>query len=86
VNVFAVGHRERAWSLSGQHTGTIDLPLTENGRRCAQRMRPVLVGNVFGLVLSPMQRVRETCGLAGFGAQAVMDPDLAEWTTASTRD
>jgi broad specificity phosphatase PhoE len=80
VNVFAVRHGETAWSLSGQHTGTTDLPLTDNGRRLAERMRPVLVHNVFGLVLcSPMQRARETCTLAGLGAQAVIDPDLAEW-------
>jgi broad specificity phosphatase PhoE len=80
VSVFAIRHGETAWSLSGQHTGTTDLPLTDNGRWCAQRMRPVLVRKVFGLVLcSPMRRARETCELAGFGDQAVIDTDLVEW-------
>jgi broad specificity phosphatase PhoE len=80
VNVFAIRHGETAWSLSGQHTGTTDIPLTENGRRLAERMRPALAGKAFALVLcSPMQRARDTCGLAGFGAAAVTEPDLVEW-------
>ncbi len=56
-------------SLSGQHTGTTDIPLTDNGRRLAKRLQPVLAKETFALVLvSPMQRARETCDLAGLGA------------------
>ena len=80
MNVFAIRHGETAWSLTGQHTGTTDLALTENGRRLAERMRPLLAGNAFALVLcSPMRRARQTCALAGFGDKAVIDRDLVEW-------
>ena len=78
--VFVVRHGETEWSLSGQHTGTTDLPLTENGRQVARLLRPVLVKESFALVLtSPLQRARETCRLAGFGDAANVEPDLVEW-------
>src|SRR5262249_22479526 len=55
-------------------------PLADNGRRLAERMRPVLATIRFALILcSPMQRARETCELVGFGDKAVIDADLAEW-------
>jgi broad specificity phosphatase PhoE len=80
VNVFPIRHGETAWSLSRQHTGTTDIPLTENGRRLAEQIRPALARETFALVLvSPMQRARETCNLAGLGGKAVIDPDLMEW-------
>jgi broad specificity phosphatase PhoE len=80
VNVFAIRHGETAWSLGGQHTGTTDIPLTENGRRLAERIRPVLAREAFALVLcSPLQRAQETCVLAGLGDTAINEPNLAEW-------
>ena len=78
MNVFAIRHGETAWSLSGQHTGTTEIPLTDKGRQLAQRMRPVLAYKAFALI-DPMQRARETCALAGLGDPAVIDPDLMEW-------
>ena len=80
MDVFVVRHGETAWSLTGQHTGRTDIPLTENGRCLAGRLRPALAKETFALVLvSPMQRARQTCELAGLGTAAVIDPDLVEW-------
>ncbi len=73
-------HGETAWSLTGQHTGCTDLPLTERGERNARSLGARLTGLVFCKVLtSPLQRATRTCELAGFGAAAEVDPNLVEW-------
>ena len=75
-----VRHGETAWTLSRQHTGRTDLPLTPRGERNAQRLGERLRGLSFAKVLtSPLQRASRTCELAGFGAAAEVDPDLLEW-------
>jgi broad specificity phosphatase PhoE len=78
--VYLARHGETAWSLSGQHTGLTDLPLTERGELNAQRLGERLKGLTFAKVFtSPLRRASRTCELAGFGAVAEVDKDLVEW-------
>ena len=78
--IYLARHGETAWSLTGQHTGLTDLPLTERGERNASRLQQRLKGLTFAKVLtSPLQRARRTCELAGFGTLAETDRDLLEW-------
>jgi len=78
--IYLARHGETAWSLSGQHTGLTDLPLTARGERNASRLRQRLAGLTFAKVFtSPLQRARRTCELAGFGPVAEIDNDLLEW-------
>lgn len=73
-------HGETAWSLSGQHTGRTDLPLTARGEEQARRLGVKLAGRSFAEVLtSPLARAARTCDLAGYSAVAEVDPDLVEW-------
>ena len=73
-------HGETAWSLSGQHTGLTDLPLTRRGECNARRLGERLKGLEFARVFtSPLQRAKRTCELAGFGSRAEVDRDLVEW-------
>lgn len=78
--LFLVRHGETEWSLSGQHTGITDIPLTENGREKARTVGSLLNHHVFAQVFtSPMQRARETCTLLGYGTHASVLNDLREW-------
>ena len=78
--VYLVRHGETEWSAGGQHTGTTDIPLTENGRKVAKRLAPVFASETFALILtSPLERARKTCELAGLGERAEIDRDLMEW-------
>jgi broad specificity phosphatase PhoE len=78
--VYLARHGETAWSLSGQHTGLTDLPLTDRGERNARRLAERLKGLSFSKVFSsPLQRAMRTCELAGFGGRVEVDRDLLEW-------
>ena len=78
--IYLARHGETAWSLSGQHTGLTDLPLTERGERNARHLGERLRGLTFAEVLvSPLQRAVRTCELSGFGEAGVIDRDLLEW-------
>src|SRR5579883_1846750 len=71
-------HGETAWSLSGQHTGRTDIPLTARGEQAAVRLGERLrAGSYARVYTSPLERARRTCELAGFDGE--VDPDLAEW-------
>jgi probable phosphoglycerate mutase len=78
--VYLARHGETAWSISGQHTGLTDLPLTERGERNARSLGERANGMSFAAVwTSPLQRAARTCELAGFAAQAEIDRGLLEW-------
>src|SRR6266478_9915865 len=78
--IYLARHGETAWSLSGQHTGRTDLPLTERGEANARALGHRLSGLAFAKVFtSPLQRAVRTCELAGFAAIAEVDRDLLEW-------
>jgi probable phosphoglycerate mutase len=78
--VYLARHGETAWTITGQHTGLTDLPLTQRGERNAHALGERLKGCTFARVFSsPLQRVVRTCELAGFAGQAEIDRDLVEW-------
>lgn len=79
-DLYLARHGETEWTLSGQHTGLTDIPLTAVGegqaRRLCERLKPVRFTKVFS---SPLQRARRTCELCGYGSAAEVDRDLTEW-------
>src|SRR5438105_341913 len=78
--VYLARHGETAWSLSGQHTGLTDLPLTERGERNARKLGERLQGLAFAAVFtSPLRRATRTSELAGFRSVAEVDRSLVEW-------
>ena len=80
VKLWLVRHGETEWSLSGAHTSTTDIPLTDHGRKRAEELRDYLKNTSFAKVfVSPAQRAQETCQIAGFGKQAVTVDNLREW-------
>jgi broad specificity phosphatase PhoE len=80
VELWLVRHGETEWSLSGAHTSTTDIDLTEHGRQRALELKQFLNGRKFAAVFtSPMKRARETCDIAGYGDVAQVEPGLMEW-------
>jgi broad specificity phosphatase PhoE len=80
TELWLIRHGETEWSLSGAHTSRTDIPLTEHGRQRAEELRDYLKGTTFEAVfVSPMQRARETCTIAGFGDVAKVNDGLKEW-------
>ncbi|MDT0329230.1 histidine phosphatase family protein [Nocardiopsis lambiniae] len=89
-----VRHGQTEWSRTRRHTGLTDVPLTEEGERQAEALRPLLARRTIGRVItSPLGRAVRTAGLAGLTGARV-DPDLGEWdyggyegiTTAEIRE
>jgi broad specificity phosphatase PhoE len=80
LKLYLVRHGETAWSLTGQHTGATELPLTPRGEEEARALRPWLEGIPFTHVFSsPRQRAQQTCALSGVAQRIEIEPDLAEW-------
>ncbi len=80
LQLYLIRHGETAWSITGQHTGFTDLALTAHGEEQARALAPVLRAVKFTQVLtSPLLRARQTCDLAGLGADKEFEPDLVEW-------
>ena len=78
--LWLIRHGETEWSVSGAHTGRTDIPLTPAGEESARKVGHELNGQQFALVLtSPLQRALRTCEIAGYGDEAQIDPNLAEW-------
>jgi len=79
-DVYLVRHGETRWTLSGQHTGLTDLPLTAVGEEQARGLLGRLKSVTFAKVLtSPLQRARRTCELCDHGSVAEVDRELVEW-------
>jgi len=78
--IILVRHGETEWTVSGQHTGTTDLPLTVHGEDQAYGLKTKLaefpISHVF---TSPLLRAKETCRMAGYLQRAKIDRDLVEW-------
>ncbi len=80
TELWLVRHGETEWSLDGRHTSWTDISLTDRGRERARSLRKVMSGTKFAAVfVSPRERARETCEIAGYGEVAVVDSGLQEW-------
>jgi broad specificity phosphatase PhoE len=80
--VLLVRHGATEWSVTGQHTGRTDLPLTALGVSQAQSVRPVLERLLEGesplVFTSPLQRATQTAALALPGLEPIVTESLIE--------
>ncbi|KAK4548319.1 hypothetical protein LTR36_010189 [Oleoguttula mirabilis] len=75
--VFIIRHGETEWSLNGRHTGTSDIPLTQNGEKRIRATGRALVGsdrlivpkNLAHIYVSPRKRAQRTLELLGLGCK-----------------
>jgi broad specificity phosphatase PhoE len=80
MQLWLIRHGQTAWSKSGRHTGRTDIPLSPQGEREAELLRDRLAARRFALVLtSPLRRALDTCRIAGYADEAIVDADLSEW-------
>ena len=78
VTLYLFRHGQTEWSLSGQHTGVTDIPLTAQGEDEARALIPWVSKLKFDHVFtSPRIRAQKTCELVGLKGE--VEPDLAEW-------
>ncbi|KAL7655478.1 Sedoheptulose 1,7-bisphosphatase [Aspergillus niger] len=74
---FIIRHGETSWSLNGRHTGSTDLPLTENGEKRIKATGKALVGNdrlivprkLVHVYVSPRARAQRTLELLEIGCK-----------------
>jgi len=80
LRIHLVRHGETEWSLSGQYTGSTDIPLTAKGEAAARKLGLRLRDIAFSRVLtSPLNRAQQTCALAEVSPAAEIELDLGEW-------
>ena len=80
LHLYLIRHGETDWTISGQHCGRTDLPLTANGENEAKELGNHIQGISFAKVLvSPLKRARQTCKLVGLDKDPEIEPDLTEW-------
>lgn len=78
--IYVIRHGDTEWSLSGQHTGRTDIPLTPSGEAAARALGERLRDVTFTRALtSPRQRAIQTWKLSGLSPAAEVRDDLAEW-------
>src|SRR5205807_2311064 len=79
-SVLGVRHGETDWSAALRHTGLTDVPLNASGERAGRALGACLREWTFARAfVSPLQRARRTCELAGFGDVVEVRDDLREW-------